>query len=68
MCNRNHTTKLPTFSTSDTTFDLCRLLPLVIDTDQTADGTSKADEAVIELGPSESGGRYREIAEIGEEL
>jgi hypothetical protein len=48
---------------------LSRLLPLSVDTDDTAQGTSKADDAVIEEGnPSETGDRDEDIAKIAEEL
>ena len=52
-------------------FGDCRLgslLPLQVDTDQTAEGTSKTDEAVVEAGPAESGGGNCKIAKIGQEL
>lgn len=48
---------------------LSSLLPLGVDTDNTAQGTSKTDDAVIEEGnPSETGDGNEDIAKIAEEL
>lgn len=48
---------------------LSSLLPLGVDADDTAQGTSKTDNAVIEEGnPSETGDGNEDIAKIAEEL
>lgn len=48
---------------------LSSLLPLGVDTDDAAQGTSETDNAVIEEGnPSETGDRNEDIAKIAEEL
>ena len=46
----------------------CRLLPLRVDSDQTADGAGQAHKAVVERGPCQRRGGNGQVAEVGEEL
>lgn len=48
--------------------DLSSLLPLAVDTDQTADSSGQTDEAVIQVSKSKSSKGDSDIAEIREEL
>lgn len=43
---------------------LCRLLPCSVETDQTAGGTSKTEDTVVELGVAKGGAWKCEIAQI----
>lgn len=47
---------------------LCGLAPLGPDTDQRADGTSEADQAVVEIGDAHCGDGDGQIAQVGDEL
>jgi hypothetical protein len=48
---------------------LCRLLPLCVNTNNTAQSTSKTDNAIVEeADPAETGDGDQDIAEIAEKL
>ena len=47
---------------------LSRLLPLVVDTDQTAGSAGKTNNAIVELGPGQGGRGNDNVAQIGRQL
>lgn len=48
---------------------LCRLLPLCVNTNNTAQSTSKTDNAIVEeADPAETGDGDQDIAEIAQKL
>ena len=47
---------------------LSRLLPLVIDADKTAEGSSETNDTDVESDPAESGEGDGHVAEIAEKL
>ena len=47
---------------------LRRLLPLGVDTQQTAHDTGKTNDAVVKGGPAQGGHGHSDVAKIGDEL
>lgn len=48
--------------------DLCGLLPLAVDADQTADGSGDTDNAIVKVDPGERRERNGQVAQVRDEL
>ena len=48
--------------------NLCGLLPLAVDADQTADSSGDTDDAIVKVDPGERRKRNGQVAEVRDEL